>query len=73
MVGSQEIAWHNAFARRLECQHRPWWRVWYGQHTRRYWALALWIRSAGAMLDAETPERLDAAMATFEMLHPKSR
>jgi hypothetical protein len=58
-------------ARRLEYQHRPGWSVWYGRQTRQYWALACWVRPAGAMFGAATPEALDAAIVTFEALHPK--
>jgi hypothetical protein len=58
-------------ARRLEYQHRPGWVVWWGEHTRQYWALATWIHTPYGMLCAATPEALDAAIATFEMFHPQ--
>jgi hypothetical protein len=60
-------------ARRLEYQHRPGWSIWYGGETRQYWALACWMRAAGEMFGADTPEALEAAMATFETRHPKPR
>ena len=60
-------------ARRLEYQHRPGWSIWYGKQTRQYWAVACWERTAGAMFAAATPEALDAAITTFEVLHPKPR
>jgi hypothetical protein len=58
-------------ARRLQYQHHPGWSVWYGAQTRQYWALASWVRTAHDMFGADTPEALDAAIATFESLHPK--
>jgi hypothetical protein len=60
-------------ARRLQYRHRPGWSVWYGGRTRQYWALACWVRPAGALFAADTPEALDAAIATFETLHPKPK
>jgi hypothetical protein len=58
-------------ARRLEYQHSPGWLVWYGRHTRQYWALARWARTRDGFLTAATPEALDAAIAAFEMFHPR--
>jgi hypothetical protein len=58
-------------AQRIEYQHRPGWSVWYGRKTKLYWALACWVRTPGGMFSAATPEALDAAIATFETLHPK--
>jgi hypothetical protein len=55
----------------MEHKHRPWWRIWYGRHTGQYWAMASWVRTPYAMFGATTPEALDAAIATFETLHPK--
>jgi hypothetical protein len=60
-------------ARRLEHQHRPGWVVWYGERTRQYWAMAVWVRTPRSLLGGATPEALDAAIATFEMFHPKPR
>ncbi|HEX6469149.1 MAG TPA: hypothetical protein VF069_08645 [Streptosporangiaceae bacterium] len=57
----------------MEYQRRPWWVVWFGRHTRQYWALASWVRTPDGMLTAATPEALDAAIAAFEMFHPKPR
>jgi hypothetical protein len=58
-------------ARRIEYRLRPWWTVWYGRHTRHYWALAAWVPGLRGMLSAPNPDALDAAITTFEMLHPK--
>jgi hypothetical protein len=67
LLGPHEIA------RRIEYEHRPGWVAWYGRHTRQYWAVATWVRTPHAMLGAATPDALDAAITTFEMLHPKPR
>jgi hypothetical protein len=55
----------------MEYRRRPWWIVWYGRSTGLYWALAAWVPGLQSMLSAPTPDALDAAIATFEMLHPK--
>jgi hypothetical protein len=60
-------------ARRIEHRHRPGWVVWYGRHTRQYWALASWVRTPHAMLAAATLDEIEAAIAGFELLHPKPR
>jgi predicted TIM-barrel fold metal-dependent hydrolase len=57
-------------ARRLQYQHRPGWSIWYGAQTRQYWALARWARTPHCMFGADTPEQLQAAITTFETLHP---
>jgi hypothetical protein len=67
ILGPHEIA------RRMEYQHRPWWVVWFGSHTRQYWAVASWVRGPHGMLAAATPEALEAAIAAFEAFHPKPR
>ena len=61
----------HEIARRIQYQHRPGWSIWYGRETRQYWALARWTRATGAMFSAETPQALEAAIATFETHHPK--
>jgi hypothetical protein len=58
-------------ARRLQYRHRPGWLIWYGAQTRQYWALASWARTRHSMFGADTPEGLEAAITTFETLHPK--
>ncbi|HEU5155546.1 MAG TPA: hypothetical protein VFU43_00995 [Streptosporangiaceae bacterium] len=58
-------------ARRIQYTRRPGWLVWHGRHTRHYWALALWTRGPVGMIGAATPDALEAAIATFELLHPK--
>jgi hypothetical protein len=59
-------------ARGIAYRHRPWWTVWYGHTTCRYWALPRWVEAARAVLiDAPTPEALEAAISTFEMFNPK--
>lgn len=65
LLGPDEIA------RRIQYRHRPGWVAWYGRHTRRYWAVASWVTGLGGMLSAVEPEALDAAIASFEMSHPK--
>jgi hypothetical protein len=65
LLGPQEMA------RRIEYKHRPGWLVWFGRYTRQYWAMACWVRTPHAMLRADTPEALDAAIVTFEMLFSK--
>jgi predicted branched-subunit amino acid permease len=67
---------HNALepreiARRIEYRLRPWWVVWYGLSTKDYWAMAAWVSGVHGMLSAPDPNALDAAIAAFEMLHPK--
>jgi hypothetical protein len=64
VVGPDEVAW------RLQCRRRGW-VVWFGRHTCRYWALAYWARTTGSLLEAATPDALDAAIASFELLHRK--
>jgi hypothetical protein len=61
----------DEIARRIQYQHRPGWLCWYGRHTGRYWALAAWVAGLDGMLSAPDPDALDAAVATFEVLHPK--
>jgi hypothetical protein len=58
-------------AQRIQCQHRPGWLVWHGKYTGRYWAMARWAPTPYGLLDAATPDELDAAIATFELLQPK--
>lgn len=65
LLGPKEIAL------RIEYEHRPGWLVWYGDQTHQYWAMATWVRTPRAMLGADTPDALDAAITTFEMRHPK--
>ncbi len=65
LLGPHEVAG------RLDHQRRPWWRVWYGEATGRYWALAAWVETPDAMFGATTPDGLDAAITTFEMFHPR--
>ena len=61
----------DEMARRLQYRHRPGWSVWFGHSTRQYWAVACWVRGADGMLGAASPEALDAAIRSFELLHPK--
>jgi hypothetical protein len=65
LLGPAEIA------RRIQHQHRPGWLVWHGKYTGHYWALARWAPTPHGLLGAATPDELDAAIATFELLHPK--
>jgi hypothetical protein len=58
-------------ARRIEYRLRPWWVVWYGTHTRQYWAMAAWVSGMHGMLSAPGPNALYAAITAFEMLYPK--
>lgn len=58
-------------ARRIQYAWRPGWLVWHGRQTRHYWAVALWTRGSIGMISAAAPDALEAAMSTFEMLHPK--
>lgn len=67
IIGPHEIA------RRLEFEHAPWWLVWYGHHTRQFWAVARWVRTPYAIVSAPTPDALAAAIATFEIRHPSPR
>jgi hypothetical protein len=62
LLGPHEIA------RRLEYRHQPGWSVWYGAQTRQFWAVACWVRTAGAMFGAATPEAL--AIIEDEWLPP---
>jgi hypothetical protein len=53
-------------------RHRPWWTVWYGRHTRQYWAMPRWLAPTRArLIDESTPEALEAAIANFETFNPK--
>jgi hypothetical protein len=65
------LAGPHEIARQFGAKHRPWWLIWYGEQTRQYWALAAWVRTPHAMFGAATPDALDAAIATFETLHPR--
>jgi hypothetical protein len=65
LLGPDEIA------RRIEYRHRPGWVAWYGHQTRCYWAVAAWVPGLTGMLSAADPNALEAAIATFERLHPK--
>jgi hypothetical protein len=61
-------------ARRIQSRYAPGWLVWYGGQTREYWAAPLpwWIpKSRAQLLKGATPESLEAAIKTFEMLNPK--
>jgi hypothetical protein len=58
--------------RQIQRERRPWWLVWYGTHTRHYWALALWVPDVSA-LEALTPDELVAQINAFELFHPKPR
>jgi hypothetical protein len=62
---------HHEIARHIEYKNRPWWMVWYGDQTRQFWAMAHWVCTPQAMLSAATPDALNAAIATFEILYPK--
>ncbi|HEU5159203.1 MAG TPA: hypothetical protein VFU43_19560 [Streptosporangiaceae bacterium] len=61
----------DEMARRIQHRHSPGWLVWHGKYTGHYWALANWAPGPYALLSAATPDALDAAIATFELLHPK--
>jgi hypothetical protein len=61
----------HEIARRIGDKHRPWWLIWYGDHTRQFWAMPSWVRTPHAILSATTPDGLDAAIAVFESLHPR--
>jgi hypothetical protein len=66
MLGPDDIA------RGIAHRHRPWWAVWYGHHTGRYWALPRWVHPARArLIDAPTPDTIEAAIVNFEMFNPK--
>jgi hypothetical protein len=68
LLGPHEIA------QRIQYQCAGWWVVWYGQHTRLYWAVPVpsWVPGSRAeMLWAATPEALEAAIKTFEMFNPR--
>jgi hypothetical protein len=57
-------------ARRIQCA-RSGWLVWHGRQTKEFWALALWTRGSIGLIGAVGPDALEAAISTFEMLHPK--
>jgi hypothetical protein len=61
----------NEIARQIERRRRPWWIVWYGKYTGQFWAVAVWASAPHGMLCAATPDALDAAIDTFELIHPK--
>jgi hypothetical protein len=61
----------DEIARRLQHRHHPGWSVWFGNRTRQYWAAACWVRPAGGLIGAITPDGLEAAIASFEEVHPK--
>jgi hypothetical protein len=65
LLGPEEIA------RRIQHRHQPGWLVWHGRYTGHYWALARWAPTPHCLLSAATPDELDTAIATFELLHPK--
>ncbi len=56
------VAAGRELARRL-----PWWTVWYGEHTRRFWAVPRvgWL-SAAPHIEAATPQELERAARDVE-------
>lgn len=59
-------------ARQIQ-RRRPGWSVWFGRWTGHYWALACWVHTADGLLSAAGPDALEAAIAAFELLHPKPK
>jgi hypothetical protein len=52
-------------------ERRPCWVVWFGSYTRRYWAIAAWVRGPSGVIEQPTPAALVAAMNNFETIYPK--
>ena len=50
---------------------RPWWVVWWGEHTRCFWAIAAWVHGPASVIAERTPDALLVAMNNFETNHPK--
>jgi hypothetical protein len=50
---------------------RPWWVVWWGEHTRRFWAIAAWMHGPVSVIAERTPDALLATMHNFETIFPK--
>ena len=64
LIGPDEIA------RRIQYEH-PGWVVWFGHSTGQYWAMAWWVHVSSGMMQAADPDTLAAAIAAFELLHPR--
>lgn len=62
----------HEIARQLQ-DERPCWVIWYGERTRHFWALALWVPGTAGALEAATPSMLITAINNFEMFQPKPR
>ncbi|MFC4061534.1 hypothetical protein ACFOWE_24815 [Planomonospora corallina] len=63
---TSEISEGTAAARALAAR-LPGWTVWYGEHTRRFWALSRTRRPAGAShAEAGTAEELERAVRLIE-------
>jgi hypothetical protein len=50
---------------------RPWWVVWWGEHTRCFWAIAAWVH--GPVLSERTPDALLTAMHNVESAYASRR
>jgi hypothetical protein len=50
---------------------RPWWVVWWGEHTRNFWAIAVWVHGPDSVISARTPDALLAAMHNVETIYAK--
>ena len=50
---------------------RPWWVVWWGEHTRYFWAIAAWVHGPDSLISERTPDALLAAMHNFEMIYAR--
>src|SRR5690242_11096879 len=57
-------------ARQLDAQCEGW-LVWHGQWSRRYWAIACWVRETQVLINAADPVQLLDLMTQIEAKHPK--
>jgi hypothetical protein len=60
----------DEMARRIQHRHGAGWLVWFGRQTGQYWAMARWARTSGGMFSASSPDALETAIVSFELLHP---
>ncbi|MEV7964766.1 hypothetical protein AB0O34_02140 [Sphaerisporangium sp. NPDC088356] len=70
---TNEVTEGKAAARELAAR-LPGWAVWYGQHTRRFWAMPRTAAPAGARLaEAETAEELEEAVRHMSGAAPRQQ
>lgn len=49
-------------AARMQQERAPWWVIWWGVGSRRYWAVPLWEGAPVSLVNGRTPNELTEAM-----------